>query len=477
MKTHLHHYLLVFVSLLVFFSCKKDEDGLEPVVETVLIEAESSTTLVFSGNLISTKNTGVQDLGFIYSHDAKPDEKNGVKISLGSKVKSGAFNTTVKNLRLNEDFGYPRTVYGMAYVKHKKGTTFGNVLKLTMPMPAISRISPAAAKSGDVVKISGKFNHPQLAEVRVLFEDNSAKVISATDTEISVEVPSGLKTIHGMQAKVTVLIGDIPAIKYLTILANILDYSPKEGPMGSILTITGENMLNSYRQETDINQFTILFGNRQPYFLVGNTMRIQVPSGISGKVPLSVSYHGQTINLPEFTVYAPKIKEMTSEPVFPGSRLKVDIENYELLNGPAEDAPKVRLGDGAYIPINYHGRNNYFFPVPGNIKPGTYDLTLKLGSLELHGSSRITVKPFFVTGFSPASGGPGTVINIEGTFEKDRFYLVNFGEIKDGAVAQSATHLQIAVPYSTFVGKVKLSVNIQENLFTAPGEFEITRRQ
>ena len=459
--------------LLIAGGCKKDDKLSGPEIKTVSVTALSPTAVVFSGNIASKGSYKVLDYGFIYSNNGIVDEHNGTKVSLGSSAGEGAFSTTVNNLRFDNNYGYPNTVYVRAYIRDEKGTAFGAMISTGLPSPSAGNIVPASGRSGEVVKITGKFYNPELQDVRVTFQNVNANVIAAGDTEISAEIPSGISVPHGYQISISVLIGNIPVVVAgnFTILANVKDYTPKLGPIGTPITFTGDNLLAEYGNGS---AFTVYFGDKPASIVYGYQMQAQVPSGISGKVPVSIAYNGQKIALPgEFTILDPIIASVTPETVMPGMTLTISGGNLPNQQNPYENNPSARLGDAPYEPASYDYQGNYAFVVPPDTPEGSYTLTLRLGNTELTAPKKITVKAYSATSFSPKTGAPGAELNIKGNFIKDTWYTVYFGTVSVGALATSATNLLVNVPTGINAGKPKLSVDVPGKRLVLPGDFEL----
>jgi len=464
-------FLSIAVLLLAATGCKKADDMTAPEVQTLSVTAVSPNVVEFKGNVVSKGRHKVLDYGFVYSGNGVADENNGTKVSLGSDIREGNFAKTVTNIRLN--IGYPNMVYARAYVRDERGTAFGALISAALPSPSAGDIVPAAGKSGDLVKISGKFYSPELSDVKVVFQNATAKVVSVNDTEINVEVPSGINARHGGQIAVTVSIGNVPVVvtNYFTILANVKDFSPKSGGIGTVVTLTGENLLSEY---SNGSAFTVYFGEKSSPIIYAYQMQTQVPSGVSGKVPVSIAYNGQKINLPgEFEILAASITSVTPEPVMPGMQLLISGTNFPYQQNPYETNPMVKLGNGSYTSAGWDYQSTYSYTVPENTKEGSYTLTLKLGNTEIVAPAKVTVKGYEVTGFAPKSGAPGAQVDIKGAFVKDNGYTVYFGTTSVWAQATSATNLRVTVPGGVNAGKVKLAVELPGGRISAPGEFEM----
>lgn len=161
----------------------------------------------------------------------------------------------------------------------------------------------------------------------VNFQNVRAKVISATDTEIAVEVPVGISASHGQSISVSLAVGGstVGNSIYFTILANVKDFAPKSSIVGATLTLTGDNMPNGYYSSSNISiYFNNVLGNSVSY----NSQTV-VPYTVGPTSQISVAVGGQPKVLPgEFTVIAPQITSATPETVLPGQTITVNGTNF-----------------------------------------------------------------------------------------------------------------------------------------------------
>lgn len=451
-------------------SCKKDDLG-GPEIQTLSVIAASPTTVIFTGNILNKGKQQILDYGFIYSPNPNIDESNGTKVSLGNNVSTGQFTTTVDNLKLGPLYGYNPIVYARAYIRDEKGTAFGALLNVNLPVPSSSSMSPNTGKSGDIVKISGKFYSPALKDVHVTFGGTEGTVIAASDSEISVAVPSGINARHGNQISVTVSVGSssVQANTYFTIFANIKDFSPKSGAISSFITFTGDNLPTDYYYNGDI---VVKFNEITANINYNNTLQAIVPSSIKEKATVSITINGKKTVLPgEFSIVLPEITSFSPESALPGGVVNVNIANFA--SNYYDGYPQLKFGNGDYQYANSTTGTGFSYVIPANTEAGDYALTMKFGLNEVTTAKKLKVLAYEVTGFSPEQGAPGKEINISGSFIKDVGYTVYFGTVAVGAVATSATNLRTTVPAGINAGKLKISVDVPGKKIVSPGEFDI----
>lgn len=463
---------LTFISLfiLAITSCKKDKFA-PPEIQTLSVTANSPSSVSFVGNIISKGNQTIKDYGFVYSVVSNNlDENNGTKVSLGSSPQKGEFSKTVDNISSNSPY-YSNMIWARAYVTDEKGTVFGSTISATLPRPSSSNIVPSSGKSGDVVRFFGKFYNPKANDVVINFQGVSAKVINASDGEISVEVPSGINAGHGQSVSVILSVGGttVNSSMYFTMQANVKDFMPKSGIVGSNISLVGDNLPNGYSS----NGISLYFGN----VFVNNiyyTNQVMVPFTVGATSQISVVVGGQQKTLPgEFTVIVPQITSVTPEIALPGQTLTINGTNFPTQYDSSIGRHMVKLGSGTYQNVSPSYSNSLTYTIPTSTSDGEYTLYFKVGPHEVQAPKKIKVLEFSASSFSPTIGGVGREVNITGNFLQGANYNVAFGTANYYGTATSSTNLRVFVPTGVNAGKVKLTVDFVSKKVTLPGEFEI----
>ncbi|RZK92180.1 MAG: hypothetical protein EOO98_04105 [Pedobacter sp.] len=461
--------LLCFLAL-ALAGCKKDKFS-PPEIQTLSVIANSPGSASFTGNILTVGNQSIKDYGFIYSVSSPQiDDTNGIKVSLGNSPTKGEFSKTVDNITASAPY-YNNTIWVRAYITDEKGTVFGSTVNAALPRPTSSGASISSGRSGDVVKFYGKFYNPTVANVTVTFQSVRAKVISVSDTEIAVEVPVGISAYHGQSIPVSITIGGsmVNNSMSFTILANVKDFTPKSGIVGSNITLTGDNMPNGYYSSSGIS---VYFNN-----VLGSTInyssQTMIPYTVSQTFAVSVVVGGQQKVLPgEFTVTAPQITSVTPENVLPGQNITISGNNFATQYDSSTGRPMAKLGNGSYVNVSPYS-NSFSFTVPTNTTEDEHTLYFKVGPHEVQAPKKIKVLALNATSFSPASGGVGREINITGNFVQGQNYNVSFGTVTYYASANSSTNLRVLVPSGVNVGKVKITVDFGTKKVTLPGDFEV----
>lgn len=470
MKKNILLIAITLISLFQFQSCKKD-NLTGPEIQTLSATALAPNAATFTGNIISKGNFDPSDYGFIYSTTSDVSEIRGTKVSLGKDVPQGEFTKEVRNLNLNSPY-YQSTLFVRAYITDKKGTALGKTIQINLPAQQVGSVIPNSGKTGDQVKISGRFYAESDNAVEVTFSNIKAKIISLSDTEITVEIPQGIQARHGYQLNVEVSIGGhkVSASNSFIMLANIKDFSPKSGPIGTIVTFTGDNLPESYYYP---NNFSIFFGTTSINPIYTNALQISVSSNVKVKSEVSITMADKKIVLPgEFTVIPPVITGMSTEATLPGTSISISGSNFPPNIQDNSTFPTAKIGStDVQIYPNYQG--DYDVYVPENFPAGDYTIYLTLGPHTVTAPKKLKVLPYAITNFSPTSGTPGKEVNITGNFIKDGGYTIYFGNVLTSGIATSSTNLRVQVPGGINEGNVKIYLEIADKKYTLSKEFKI----
>lgn len=219
-------------------------------------------------------------------------------------------------------FSMPRGVAATASGAIIVADTGNNVLRRIAMPPAINFIYPARARAGQAVTINGaRFDGRDPARNIVKFAkagggQTTAQVLGATQTELSVVVPADAAT-----GSVTVQTEDGTATSpevfevYVPPAPTITDFNPKQGAIGSNVTITG-TALKVEMDETRVT-FAGTGGTRLPALVSSSSdteVRVIVPNAaMSGLIELTTA-GGTTATATPFTVESNQDFEITVAP-------------------------------------------------------------------------------------------------------------------------------------------------------------------
>lgn len=462
---------LIFFLTLSLISCKKDKFA-PAEIQTLSVNAKSPNNISLTGNVISMGNQTIKDYGFVYSFTSSQlDGANGIKISLGNNPSKGQFAKTLDNISLNSTPSYTNMIWVRTYLTDQNGTIFGTTLSTKLPTPNTNGSSPMLGKAGEIVKFSGKFYNPSISNVVVTFQNVKAKIISASDSEISVEIPKGISASHRQNIPLTLSVGGATANSMsFTILANITDFTPKSGVLGSTITLIGDNLPNGSYYQNDIQIYMDDIAINSNYY----TSQITVPFTVNATSKLYTLNSGQKQALPgEFTIISPQITSITPETVLAGQSITVSGSNFPTGYNYTSGRPMIKIGNNSYTNVNPTYNNSFTFVVPNNTPEGSHTLFFKVGPHEVQAPKKLTIQSLSATSFSPTFGAPGKEINITGNFISGNNYYVAFGAINSYGTATSSTNLRVTVPTGLNTGSVKITLDPSNKKIVIPGDFEV----
>lgn len=111
-------------------------------------------------------------------------------------------------------------------------------------LPEISRYNPNSGYAGDEIEIHGNNFSAVTNENLVQFNGKTAVITSATITLIKAIVPEGVGS-GPVTVKVNEQYATGPVFTYLTKTPEIIDFTPKSGPIGTTVPISGKNFGNN----------------------------------------------------------------------------------------------------------------------------------------------------------------------------------------------------------------------------------------
>jgi hypothetical protein len=458
--------LILLLASIQLQSCKKDKST-DPQIQTISVTALSPGSVLFKGNIVSTGSFKILDYGFVYSTTTSGiNETIGTKVSLGQNPQTGPFSKQVDGITTSNL--YSPTIYVRAYITNSKGTAFGALTSATLPTPTASNISPSSGRSGDQVTINGQFYASATSDVKVTFSGVQATVISVSSTQIVATVPSGINASDNTQVPIQVSVGgqNLSLPYSFTILANFKDYSPKSGPIGTMITFTGDNLPSYYYYSSN---YTVTYGSISQ--AVGYYSQAIVPSNVTtNNFQISVTDNGRTFALPgTFSVTAPTITSISPGSGLAGSTVTVSGTNFPTGYG----SISATLGNVS-VSASVYTSNQFTFTVPTSLAAGSYSFVLNAGPNSVTAPQKFTVTAPSISSFSPASGPVGGQVTLTGTFVTGQYYTVNFGSYSTSAYASSSTTLTTTVPSGIPPGALKISVIIGGQTVTAPGSFTVT---
>jgi len=470
--------LLLLFSFFLLQSCEKDEE-VHPEIHTMEITALSPSTATLKGNVITKGKFAVLDYGFVYGYSPDLSETNGAKASLGKDPQTGTYTKEVSVSSLPSGYYYDRTLYARAYLRNEKGTVFGQVASVMLPSPSVQSIMPGSGKAGDRITINGTFFASNANEVGVTFGGISAQVVEVTPSKVVVEVPAGITSnnyysYNQVQVVLTMANQNHNVTTDFRITPTVKDFSPKSGPLGTAITISGDNMPSSnYYYGGSIS---VLIGQTavsvSSYSAAG--IQVVVPTNISSeRVALSVIIDGVTTVLPgEFTVTPHTVSSISPASGLPGSSFSIFGSNFPYNSYYYNSVVSVKIGETP-TSVSYSSTGQLTVSVPQNMAAGSYKVKVTAGPHTVEAPQQYQVLAPSISGFAPTSGGIGREVVISGTFLSGNYYDVYFGSVQTRAYSSSSGSIRVQVPPGVDAGNVKIKVQHGNVLLEAAGNFTV----
>ena len=266
---------VVILLFVLMHSCRKDKLT-PPTLTTNAITEISYTTATSGGDVTNEGGAPLIIRGVCWNTSAEPTISNSKTAGAGGL---GTFTTTLNLLTPGTSY------YVRAYATNSAGTGYGNqVTFTTLPEPSGTGFSPVIGQVGTVVTINGDNFSNVLSNNEVEFNGVPAVINSATETTIVTKVPEGATS-----GKITVKIGEkiftFPDDFIVIIPPSITGFTPKNGTMGSQITLTGAHF------NTEISGNTVRMNDliAAVTYASANELKIIVPEGaISGKISLTI---------------------------------------------------------------------------------------------------------------------------------------------------------------------------------------------
>lgn len=479
MKTYsLRAFLLLLVfSVFLLQGCEEEED-VHPEVHTMEMTALSPSKATLKGNIITKGKFAVLDYGFVYGYTSELSETNGTKASLGKDAQGGVYTKEVSVADLPNGYYYNQTLYARAYLRNEKGTVFGQVASVMLPSPSVQSIVPNSGKAGDRITINGNFFASSTSEVEVTFGGVTAHVVEVTPSKIVVVVPSGITnnnyySYNQIEVVLRMANQSHNVTSGFRISPTVSDFSPKSGTLGTVITIHGENLPNTYYSYS--SSISVLIGQSSVSISSYNSTGIQVivPHNFSvERAAISVIIDGITTVLPgEFTVTPHTVTSISPASGLPGSSFSIfgsDFPNsYYQSSGIS-----VKVGETP-VSVYHTSTGQLTVAIPQSMHPGSYRVKVTAGPHTVEAPQQYQVLAPSVTGFAPTSGGIGREVEITGTFAPNVYYTIYFGSVQTSAYSSSSSSLRVQVPAGVEAGSVKIKVQHGDTMLEAAGNFTV----
>ncbi len=129
--------ILLMISILLIYSCKKDKPTL-PIISTTTVSEITYTTAISGGNLTSEGGSPILSRGICWNTSENPTVENNKTIETGG---IGSFTSNITQLS-------PNTIYYVrAYATNIAGTGYGNQVSFTTQQAAVPTLTTKSITS------------------------------------------------------------------------------------------------------------------------------------------------------------------------------------------------------------------------------------------------------------------------------------------------------------------------------------------
>lgn len=371
---------------------------------------------------------------------------------LGATIKIGTVDMT--NIIINPDGTSLTAQVGTGTITEfinliaTDGTATSDTTFRIIQTPTITSFTPANGKFGDEIEIIGT-NFTDVNELR-LNGQLVAEFAIVDDTKILLEinnlVSSGTFSIKNAAGTAT-------SATQLTILPTIFRFSPKEGPVGTNVVISGANLSN-----TSIVQFN---GSNAVSITQISTLNVgaTVPVGATtGTISLTTTNGGTATSVDIFTLTtnpAPTITNLSPATGAIGALITITGTNF------IAGQTQVRFFNGVNVPIvNFISTTQVAVNVPLGATDGNVTVITPNGTSN-GVFFNVTLPPPAITAFAPLSGYVGSTITLTGS----NFNGVTQVQFTNGATVDAATFtilspssISVVIPNGTAIGLNNITI-------------------
>lgn len=181
--------LSALLAVLLFAGCQKDEPVPRdyPTLQMEISDV-SNDGATFEAGITGRRDHVIIEYGFVWGMTRNPDIGSSERIihrnNLPGTEFSDRISTTLEEGRQYYVYPWLKTEVYTVYGPEKSFTSLGS------STPVITRFEPLAARWGDTLKITGKHFSYRIQNNSVRLGGSEARVISCTDTTLTVLVPS-----------------------------------------------------------------------------------------------------------------------------------------------------------------------------------------------------------------------------------------------------------------------------------------------
>lgn len=223
----------------MFLKCNKHEVTSRnyPRIKTLEVSDISENGAHFNAEIIFRGDFEILHYGFVWSENNNPNLEGSDKVIYSENIQSNIFSATISST-LKEGVSY----FVRSFVQTEDYVVYGNnieFMSLGSNAPKILSFSPKMGTWGDSIRIIGKNFSYVKDNNKVLMGEISAEVLSASDSVITIKIPS-VKNENIVRVSVSIA-GNVSISKedFTYIIPEITSIAPLIGTFNDTIIING----------------------------------------------------------------------------------------------------------------------------------------------------------------------------------------------------------------------------------------------
>jgi hypothetical protein len=437
---------------MILFTCSEEEER-NPQIETLSVTALSISEIEIKGTIKDAGTIPPEDYGVVYAfYENGFDIFNGNKVSLGKSPSSSSIDAKVE-LQYG---GYQYSkIYARTYFTNERGTVYGEIKSVDLPILSVSSVSPLAAAEGQTITIYGNNFSPEASEDIVTFNYQQAQVTQASASSLKVIVPSNITTYYWESISIRVSVGpqQVQATYNFQILPSVTGMTPTHGTFGTQVILQGKNFAGQYMTlyVNDIQSTTSMYSTSDyAYFYIPNDVT-------SKTLKFKLGVNNEKFGVPgEFTMDDMEVSSFSPSEGVASTSITVSGSNFNPQYNYYGNPNKVKIG-GVDAYISSYSSTYLQVTVPTGLSAGDYSVSINNGVETVTTTDKFTIVTSSFDGFSPSSGYTSTYVTLQGAHLGTQG-SVKFGDYEAGVNNWTENSIGVYVPYWLSSGNYKITI-------------------
>ncbi len=235
----------LLITFLILAGCEKGKDIRMAEIKTLTYEVKGDS-LLLRGEIISLGDGKIIQYGFLLDDTTQPNVFNARKIVCHDIPKADTFSVLIRN-NLSPD----STFYLRTFIETSLDYIYGNELTFNgtgKHRASITGFTPNQGIAGDYVKILGENFGFNSTEIKVFFGTAKAELISFSDRNLTVKVPTYEFSSYCSLKVITNSDTVVAHEQFFLYGPQIIGFSPMTALDEVTLLIEGENFSEDYWQ-------------------------------------------------------------------------------------------------------------------------------------------------------------------------------------------------------------------------------------